>query len=69
MATMANGDRSGTARLGYVALHAVGAGAFFFVLQRFAFAQSVENSLMWAGFFAVAAALVAWRQTSGANNG
>jgi hypothetical protein len=62
------GDNANTgARWRYIALHAIGAGAFFFVLQRFAFSQSVDNSLLWAAFFAVAAALVAWRQ-SGSNN-
>lgn len=43
--------------------HAAAAGAFFFVLQRFAMKESVEVSLLWAAFFAAAAALLAWQQS------
>ena len=43
--------------------HAAAAGAFFFVLQRFAMKETIEVSLLWAAFFAVAAGLLAWQQT------
>jgi hypothetical protein len=50
-------------RAGYIAMHALVAGAFFFVVQRYPLEQSVQSSIQWAAFFAVAAAIVAWRQT------
>ncbi|NOT71519.1 MAG: hypothetical protein HOP09_09625 [Hyphomicrobium sp.] len=43
--------------------HAVAAGAFFFVLQRFAMKESLQVSLLWAVFFAVAAAFLSWQQS------
>ena len=45
-----------------VVIHAVGAAAFGFALLRFALAQSLELSLLWAALFAVGAAFIAWRQ-------
>lgn len=51
-------------RLVYVAGHAVGAAAFFFVLQHVVLKQTLDSSLLWSAFFAGAAALVAWRQAS-----
>lgn len=52
-----------TRRLGYAGGHALAAGLFFFVLERYALDQTVEAAVKWAAFFAVAAALVAWSQT------
>lgn len=45
------------------ALHAVGATAFFFVLQRYALMQDVPSSLLFALALGAAAALVSWSQT------
>ena len=50
--------------VGTMALHAAIAGVFFFVLQRYGNSASIEVSLAWAGFFATAAALLAWKQTA-----
>ena len=47
----------------YIALHAVTAGAFGFLLQRFALQADMQTSLIWAAAFAVGAVFVAWRQT------
>lgn len=54
---------TGPERWRHMALHAALAAVFIFVLQRFALGASLETSLLWAVFFAVAAAFVAWRQT------
>ena len=51
-------------RVGRILLHAALAAVFFFVLQRFGFGQSLETSLLWAAFFAIAAAMLAWQQFS-----
>ena len=48
---------------GYIALHAAAAGSFFFILQRFAFNQSMETSLLWGGLLGIGAAVIAWMQT------
>jgi len=42
--------------------HAALAAVFFFVLQHFALKESLGTSLLWAGFFAAAAAGLAWAQ-------
>lgn len=46
-----------------MAQHAAMAGVFFFVLQHFVLKESVETSLLWAAFFAAAAAILAWVQS------
>ncbi len=46
-----------------MAQHAVAAGAFFFILQHFVLKESVPVALLWAAFFACAAALLAWQQS------
>ena len=60
---MRNERESEMRRGGYIAVHALVAGVFFFVVQRYPLGQSVEASMQWAAFFAVAAAIVAWSQT------
>lgn len=55
-----NGGNNGN--LIRIAQHAAAAAAFFFILQRFALKESVEVSLLWAAFFAIAAGLLAWQQ-------
>lgn len=55
---------SGRNVVAQMALHAAIAGVFFFVLQRYGNGASIEMSLAWAGFFAAAAALLAWKQTA-----
>ena len=55
-----NGGKNGD--LIRIAQHAATAAAFFFILQRFALKESVEVSLLWAAFFAIAAGLLAWQQ-------
>ncbi len=47
-----------------MALHAFLAGLFFFVFQHYAMKESIEISLAWAGFFAAAAALLAFKQNA-----
>ncbi len=46
-----------------MAQHAAAAGAFFFILQYFVLKESVHVALLWAAFFACAAALLAWQQS------
>lgn len=48
---------------GQIALHALAAAAFFFVLQYVAMRASLETSLAWSGFMAVAAAAIAYTQS------
>ena len=47
----------------YIALHALTAGAFGFLLQRFALGADLQTSLVWAGAFCVGGGLVAWQQS------
>ena len=46
-----------------IAIHAIGAGAFFFVIQRFVLNESLATSLVWASFFCLAAGCLAWSQS------
>ena len=48
----------------YIALHAVGAAAFIFVLQRYALSASLESSLLWALTFGGCAAGLAYSQSN-----
>lgn len=48
----------------YVALHAVVAAAFVFLLQRYALSNSLESSLLWALTFGGAAAGLAYSQAN-----
>jgi len=52
------------ARPTYILLHALAAGAFGFVLQRFVLAQSMETGAVWAIAFGLAAAGLAWHQSN-----
>ena len=47
-----------------IAGHAIVAAVFFFVLQRFVMAASLETSLVWAIAGAGGAAFLAWHQAS-----
>lgn len=58
-----SGERKGKGPVAAMATNAVLAGVFFFVLQRYGMKASVEISLMWAAFFAAAAAMLAWKQS------
>jgi hypothetical protein len=49
---------------GYIALHAVVAAAFFFLLQRYAMSASLETSLLWALAFGGCAAGLAYMQSN-----
>ncbi|MBR0959668.1 hypothetical protein [Bradyrhizobium japonicum] len=51
-------------RWGFIALHAVVAAAFIFLLQRFSLNASLESSLLWALTFAVCAAGLAYKQSN-----
>jgi uncharacterized membrane protein len=42
--------------------HAALAGGFFFVLQHLVLRETLSTSLLWAAFFAAAAAGLAWHQ-------
>ena len=46
----------------YIGLHAVGAAAFIFVLQRYALGATLESSLLWALTFGGCAAGLAYSQ-------
>jgi hypothetical protein len=48
----------------YVALHALAAGAFIFLLQRYALDASLETSLLWAVTFGACAAGLAYVQSN-----
>lgn len=60
---MANDQGGGSAPPWGILWHAAAAGAFFFVLQRFVLRESLNVSFLWAAFFAVAAAALAWHQS------
>ena len=47
-----------------IALHAVGAAAFIFLLQRYALSASLESSLLWALTFGGCAAGLAYSQSN-----
>ena len=49
---------------GYIALHAVTAGAFIFLLQRYALSASLDSSLLWALTFGGCAAGLAYMQSN-----
>ena len=48
----------------YIALHTVTAGAFIFLLQRYALSASLESSLLWAVVFGGCAAGLAYKQSN-----
>ena len=48
----------------YIALHAVTAGAFIFLLQRYALDASLDTSLLWALTFGGCAAGLAYMQSN-----
>jgi hypothetical protein len=48
----------------YIAVHAVAAGAFIFLLQRYALDASLESSLLWMLTFGGCAAGLAYMQTN-----
>ena len=48
----------------YIALHAVAAGAFIFLLQRYAMNASLDTSLLWALAFGGCAAALAYMQSN-----
>jgi hypothetical protein len=47
-----------------VALHAVAAAAFMFLLQRYAMSMSLDSSLLWALTFGGCAAVLAYLQSN-----
>ena len=49
---------------GYIALHAVTAGAFIFLLQRYALDASFDTSLLWTLTFGGCAAGLAYMQSN-----
>jgi hypothetical protein len=48
----------------YIALHAAGAAAFIFLLQRYALSASLESSFLWALIFGGCAAGLAYSQAN-----
>ena len=48
----------------YIALHAVAAAAFIFLLQRYALSATLESSLLWALTFGGCAAGLAYAQSN-----
>ncbi|MDA9543528.1 hypothetical protein GPL17_12600 [Bradyrhizobium yuanmingense] len=57
------GGTAAVKKWGFVAMHAAIAAAFMFLLQRFFMNASQETSLLWALFFAVCAAGLAYKQS------
>jgi hypothetical protein len=57
------GGAAAVKKWGFVAMHAAIAAAFMFLLQRFFMNASQETSLLWALFFAVCAAGLAYKQS------
>jgi hypothetical protein len=62
--TQAIGRSGAVTKWGYIAMHAAGAAAFIFLLQRFALNATLESSLLWALTFAVCAAGLAYKQAN-----
>ena len=48
----------------YIALHAVAAAVFIFLLQRYGLSASLESSLLWALTFGAGAAGLAYSQAN-----
>ena len=48
----------------FMALHAVAAATFIFLLQRYALSATLESSLLWAVVFGGCAAGLAYSQTN-----
>lgn len=48
----------------YIALHAIAASAFIFLLQRYALSASLDSSLLWALTFGGCAAGLAYMQSN-----
>jgi hypothetical protein len=48
----------------YIGLHAAGAAAFIFLLQRYSMSASLESSLLWALAFGGCAAGLAYVQSN-----
>ena len=48
----------------YIALHAVAAGAFIFLLQRYTLNASLDTSLLWTLAFGGCAAALAYMQSN-----
>ena len=48
----------------YIALHAMAASAFIFLLQRYALSASLDSSLLWALTFGGCAAGLAYMQSN-----
>jgi len=64
LATPARGGNEAMNKWGFVAMHAAGAAAFMFLIQRFLMSASQETSLLWALTFAVCAAGLAYKQAN-----
>jgi hypothetical protein len=60
---MPSGEDPSQPPMARIALHAVLAGVFFFVLQRFALGQSMETALLWAVLLGAGAGWLAWSQS------
>ncbi len=55
---------SAMGKWGFIAMHAVVAATFIFLLQRFGLNASLESSLLWAATFAACAAGLAYKQSN-----
>jgi len=66
LATQTSGREGARAmrKWGYIAMQAVGAFVFFFLLQRYALKATLESSLIWALTLAVCAAGLAHMQAN-----
>jgi hypothetical protein len=51
-------------RWGFIAMHAVVAAAFIFLLQRFGLNASLESASLWALTFGICAAGLAYKQST-----
>ena len=62
--TVAEGRAGAMKSWRFVALHAVVAAVFIFLLQRYGLSNSLESSLLWALTFGAAAAGLAYSQAN-----
>ena len=59
---MSAGSIMTSQRMRYVALHALGAAAFFFVLNQYVLGTPLEHSILWGIGLGAVAGYLAWQQ-------
>jgi hypothetical protein len=64
VSAMPKGDATMPANWRYIALHALAAGTFIFLVQRFTLSATLEASMLWAVAFGGCAAGLAYMQSN-----